>query len=98
MVEMEIAEANVHEWAKLLLDDCATEEVAGQAYTEVEDFGDIERSWAVYYFAFHFIRQRFLAETKPTAGLAGGFDIIHESHLGDDDALAACKKLGAAIA
>ena len=81
LVEVEVVQAYVHHGPQLLLDAGALEELAGTAHREVHHLGDVH--------AVEGVLQCLGRVAQAMAGLAGGLDVVHEGHLGDDDALAA---------
>ena len=81
LVEMQIVQADVHHGFQFFLDDSALEEFAGTAHRQVHDLGDI--------LAVDGIFQSFTRVAQAVTSLAGRLDVVHESHLGDDYALAA---------
>ena len=81
LVEVQVVQADVHHGLELLLDGCALEELAGAAHRQVHHLGDV--------LAVDGVLQGLAAVAQAVACLAGGLDVVHERHLGDDDALAA---------
>ena len=89
---MEILKAHIPEGLEFLFDDRPGKEGRCEADGQVHDLGDVQR---LPRRARERISQRFRGVAQAAAGFAGGFDGVHEGHLGHDDALAAAHGAGA---
>ena len=81
LVQVQIMQTHVHHGLQLLLDARAFEEFTSASDRQIHHLSDVH--------AVDGILQCFRRVTQAMTGLAGGLDVIHEGHLGDDHALAA---------
>ena len=86
LVEVEVAEPHLGESLELRLERLPLEERERLVDGEVHHFGDG--------LAFIAMAESFVVVAGAVTDIADGFDGLHESHIGDDDALAAAGGTG----